>query len=60
MSPTEPSPFEDTFALDPVSVERFRADGHVLVEALATRDEIEAFRPLIERAALDQCTEVLL
>ncbi len=53
MSPTEPSLLDDTFALDPVLVERFRTDGHVLVEALATRDEIESFRPLIEHAALD-------
>lgn len=48
---------DDTFRLDPAAPERFQADGHALVRALATRDEVAAFRPLIERAALDTAVD---
>lgn len=53
MSQTALPALDGTFPLDPTAVERFQADGHVLVEGLAGSDEVAAFRPLIERAALD-------
>jgi ectoine hydroxylase-related dioxygenase (phytanoyl-CoA dioxygenase family) len=35
------------YALEPATVEAYRRDGHVTVRGLATRGEVEAFRPAI-------------
>jgi len=43
--------------LPPGCVEQFRADGHVAVRGLASADEVAAYRPLIEAAALRYSTE---
>lgn len=44
---------DDPVALDPALVDGFRRDGHVVVPGLASREEAEAYRPVIEAAALD-------
>jgi len=43
---------DDVFALDASCVDAFARDGHVVVRGLATRDEIDAFRPAIESAVV--------
>lgn len=52
-STTEPPLLDDPHDLDAAAVERFAADGHVLVPGLASPEETADYRPLIERAALD-------
>lgn len=52
MTPAVPS-LDAPFALDPSLVDSFGRDGHVLVPGLASREEVAAYRPLIETAALD-------
>lgn len=47
-------PLDDTYPLAGETVAAFRADGHVLVPGLASPAEAEAFRPIIERAALER------
>lgn len=46
-------PLDAPFALSEATVESFSRDGHAVVRGLATPDEASAYRPLIERAALD-------
>lgn len=36
--------------IDQLTVERFRADGHAVVHGLASRGDIDGYRPVIERA----------
>ena len=40
---TYPS-LDSRYALDPEQVERFRADGHVYLPGVASREEVEFFR----------------
>ena len=49
---TVPS-LDDPVDLDPALVTAYRRDGHVAVRGLASREEAAAYRPIIERAALD-------
>lgn len=53
MNETTLPSLDERFDLDPGLVERFQTDGHVLVRGLAGADEVEAYRPRIEAAALD-------
>lgn len=46
-------PLDDDFALDPELVDYFAANGHAVVRGLASPEEAAAYRPSIERAALD-------
>ncbi|HEX9683518.1 MAG TPA: phytanoyl-CoA dioxygenase family protein [Acidimicrobiales bacterium] len=46
-------PLDDAHRLDGELVSQFAERGHALVAGLASRDEVNAYRPLIERAALD-------
>jgi ectoine hydroxylase-related dioxygenase (phytanoyl-CoA dioxygenase family) len=39
------------------TVEQFQRDGHTVVRGLASGDEVAAYRPLIEQAALTHSTE---
>ena len=41
-----------SYPLDRDCVKAFRRDGHTLVRGLMSRDEVSAWRPIIERAAL--------
>jgi len=45
------------FALSPSCTEEFRAKGHTVVRGLASRAEIEAYRPAIVETALAFCRE---
>ena len=44
---------DDPFDLDPSVVAAYQRDGHAVVRGLASRDEAAAYRPVIEKAALD-------
>ena len=44
---------DDPFDLDPSIVAGYERDGHAVVRGLASADEAAAYRPVIERAALD-------
>jgi ectoine hydroxylase-related dioxygenase (phytanoyl-CoA dioxygenase family) len=39
--------------VDESTIERFRADGHVIVRGLASRETIDSYRPVIERVVRD-------
>jgi ectoine hydroxylase-related dioxygenase (phytanoyl-CoA dioxygenase family) len=39
---------DSDYPLDAAQADRFRRDGHVVVRGLATRDELQAYRPVIE------------
>jgi ectoine hydroxylase-related dioxygenase (phytanoyl-CoA dioxygenase family) len=43
--------FSNDYALDPAAVERFRRDGHVVLPAVASRAEVDEYRPAIQRGA---------
>lgn len=44
-------------ALPPGTVEQFQRDGHTVVRGLASSDEVEVYRPLIQEAALANSRE---
>jgi ectoine hydroxylase-related dioxygenase (phytanoyl-CoA dioxygenase family) len=41
----------EIYDLDPSAVERFRRDGHVVLPAVASRAEVDEYRPAIQRGA---------
>ena len=47
------APLTELVSVDPSIVDGFGRNGHALVEGLATADEVAGYRPLLERAALD-------
>ena len=49
---TVPS-LDDIVEVDPATVAAFARDGHAVIRGLASPDEAAAYRPVIERAALD-------
>lgn len=42
----------EPYVLEPTAVERFRADGHVVVRGLAPRDLVEHYKPAIDDATM--------
>ena len=48
---------DDVVAVDAETVAGFARDGHAVIRGLATPEEAAAYRPLIERAALDTAWE---
>lgn len=52
MTPVLPT-LDHPAALTPETAAAFRRDGHAVVRGLASPDEAAAYRPVIERAALD-------
>jgi hypothetical protein len=48
---------DDAFALPSACVQEFRAKGHTAVRGLASRAEVDAFRPAIVETALAHCRE---
>lgn len=40
---------DEPYDVPPDAIEAYRRDGHVLLRGVATRDEVEAFRPHIQR-----------
>lgn len=53
MTTPVPPPLDDIVALDPALAGSFEAKGHAVVRGLASPEEAAAYRPSIERAALD-------
>ena len=54
MTRVDPAPKLDaTFDLDPACIAEFRSKGHTAVRGLASRDEIDAYRPAIHAAAIE-------
>ena len=41
----------EPYDLDPTTVARFRRDGHIVLPAVASRAEVDAYRPAIQRGA---------
>lgn len=54
MSPTDLPDFDRTCELDSETVSAFRERGHAVVRGLAQPSELEAIRPVIERAAVER------
>jgi ectoine hydroxylase-related dioxygenase (phytanoyl-CoA dioxygenase family) len=52
MAPHLPT-LDRPYALDRDLVADFQRDGHVCIRGLATRAEVDAYRPLIDRAAME-------
>ena len=44
---------DGVYPLDAETIAAFRRDGHVCVHALASADEVAAYRPLIDRATME-------
>jgi ectoine hydroxylase-related dioxygenase (phytanoyl-CoA dioxygenase family) len=42
---------DQPYALDPAAVAKFRRDGHVVLPAVASRAEVDGYRPAIQRGA---------
>lgn len=42
--------FKSSFPLSPEQIQRYQRDGHLLLKGLATKEEIEAYRPHIREA----------
>ncbi len=53
MTTTNPPPLDDPITLPPEVAAGFAQHGHAVVRGLASPEEAAAYRPLIERAALD-------
>lgn len=45
--------FEDSYSLTNDQIERYRRDGHILLKGVASRQEIEAYRPMIRNVVED-------
>lgn len=48
---------DDHHPLTDDAIERYRRNGHVLLEGVLDRSEIDAYRPVLEQAAFEQNTE---
>jgi len=46
-------PLDRPYALDGDPIAAFQRDGHVCIRELATRAEVDAYRPLIDRATME-------